>query len=319
MKIIQSFWPRTTDKEKLKYQFKFYQLSSFLLKLTFDKRYELHLVTNDLGAEILKDINYYDKINLYFNNPMFKEIDDSLWSFHKIMSLKAYKEPTVHFDADFFVGDKNDIREKVDSPYQAIVQSKEFGNAFKSNYEHQLHLYNQIYSAHDNSVNFVYNCGVIGFRDLLMRNIFVNDFIFKISNSLPKLNILKEEAAKYFGETDINCLFEQYTLAQVAFAKNIFVRELVDPSNFIHQGMICGHSPINNFFHACGSAKYSEGFCQIIDTVYNKLLQNPTLNVCDLFRLEKDSGMYRFMSQKFQNYSNFYEKMKLNGMAINIQ
>lgn len=319
MKIIQSFWPRTTDKEKLKYQIKFYELSSYLLKSTFEKKYEVHLVTNNLGAEILKDINYYDNINLYFNNPIFKEVDDSLWSFHKIMSLKAYEEPAVHFDADFFIGDKNDILEKVESPYQVIVQSKEFGAAFKSNYGHQLHLYNKIYNIHNDLINFVYNCGVIGFRDLFIRNIFINEFIFKISNSLPKLDILKEEALKYFSETDINCLFEQYTLAEVAFAKNVFVRELVDCSHFIHKGMISGHSPINNFFHACGPGKYSKAFYELLDNVYRRLLQNPTLNACDLFRLEKESGAYTFLSPQVKNYSDFYQKMKSHGMTLNTQ
>lgn len=316
MKIIQSFWPRDiTDKEKLKYQFKFYQLSSFLLKLTFSEKYELHLVTNDAGAEILKNINYYDKINLYFNNPIFKDIDDSLWSFHKVMSLKAYEEPTIHFDGDFFIGDKQDIRLKIDSPYQVIAQSKEFGRAFESNYENQLDIYNKIYDVYKSPVNFVYNCGVLGFRDISIRDMFINEFVYKISNALPKLHILKGEAFKYFKETDINCLFEQYTLAELAFVKNVFVRELVSPHYFYRNGMICGHSPINNFFHACGPSKYSQGFYNLLNNIYNKLLADPELNACDLFRLEQESGVYNFTTQKIQNYSNFREKMKLNGIS----
>lgn len=316
MKIIQSFWPNNIldNKEKIDKLNTIYELSSFLLKDTLkNSNISIELVTNNIGKQLFKNIRHYDNVNLLLENDFFNNLDTDLWSAAKIVPMKFYNEDIIHVDGDFLLQDKKYFLNNINSYYDIIVQNKEFGQAYLNNYKIQMEIFESMFDFPKININYVYNCGIIGFKNKNAKNQYIAEFLYKISNCMAKMKIFKEEAKKFFKETNINCIFEQYTLAEVAFIKNYLVRELIPSEKILMEQMISGFSPENIFFHVAGPAKYLNEYVDIFKEILIKLYNNTDIKICD--SLKSNDKLFVALRKylydsKIQTYNNFTRNIK---------
>lgn len=316
MKIIQSFWPNNIldDNEKI-YKLKvIYELSSFLLKNALKgTNISLELVTNNIGKDFFKDIKSYDNINLLLENDFFNNLDTDLWSAAKIVPMKHYDEDIIHIDGDFLLQDKEYFLANIHSNYDIIVQNKEFGQAYINNYKVQMKIFESMFDFPKIDINYVYNCGIIGFKNRSAKNQYIAEFLYKIANCTQKLKFLKQEAFKFFKETNINCIFEQYTLAEVAFIKNYLVREFIPSEKLLMEQMVSGFSPEDIFFHVAGPAKYLDEYIDIFKESIEALKTNPHIKICSLLKSNKNLllALRKYLyDSKLETYNNFIKNIK---------
>lgn len=268
MKVIQSFWtkPIKDDPEKIQANKILYTLSLQTLKNTFQ---EVELITDSLGKEILKDLNY-DKVSLHLDDNYFQELDPLFWSAAKILPLEKYNEPTIHFDGDFFIFMPEKFN-TINQTFDVIVQSRE--NAWESNYKKQLVIFKNILKSDimyytDYYYNFSYNCGILGFKNLQFRSLYIEKYKNILNESLKNVEALKIAQKLHFGFTNVNCFLEQVVLTQTAQNKNIYVKEFIQKSDFLHKPMICPNFK-NVFFHAIGTNKFDPKFIKAVEKVIN--------------------------------------------------
>ena len=268
MKVIQSFWtkPIKDDPEKLQANKILYTLSLQTLKNTFQ---EVELITDSLGKEILKDLNY-DKVSLHLDDNYFQELDPLFWSAAKILPLEKYNEPTIHFDGDFFIFMPEKFN-TINRAFDVIVQSRE--NSWENNYKKQLVIFKNILKSdimyyRDYYYNFCYNCGILGFKNLEFKSLYIERYKNLLNECSKNVEALKIAQNLHFGFTNTNCFLEQVILTQTAQNKNIYVKEFIKKSDFLDNTMISPNFR-NVFFHGMGTNKFNPKFIKAVEKVIN--------------------------------------------------
>lgn len=208
MKSYMSFWSCGYQKQE-NLLFDFHKISSHFLKKNFG---EVHLITDNNGQKLLKDIKF-DSISTDLEN--LPKNYSSVWSLGKIQTYKiaAQKgDPFLHVDYDVILWeglldgfDKSDL----------IVQSVET-NAINF-YEIDKFIKNcpdiGILKNLDLPKN-AFNCGIFGGHDL--------EFIYKYSTGALDLILNKENEnffcnyQKFFHQWTKAAIVEQYYLAAYA-------------------------------------------------------------------------------------------------------
>lgn len=299
MKIIQSFWTKPLinkchygiDNLNINQLFKknidYYNLGAKIFKKI---GYDIELFTDSYGAELFKHNNVGQVIR--------KDLDDldknnclpELWSFSKIYSLQKaslnYNDKIIHIDNDIFFKDIDYIKNKIESDWDILVQSKEDGVFFDKYYKRSIQGFCDIfkltlYQKLDlTTYNYAYNCGFLGFKNKEYLNMFYKKYknFYDIVNEdkvgLEKYLYLKKIFAPvHFLEgvkININCILEQVQIAEFCNSLNLNVKEILP--KFLWPNPYNG-SCLNNieklkYKHFSGHKKFTEQ--EVYEEIFSK-------------------------------------------------
>jgi hypothetical protein len=258
MKFIFSFWSKpfiktlenTSSAEEreslIKKQRRIFKKSLISLNSCLAPSDTVDMITDDYGCEILFKGYPYSNITLELNK--INNIREELWAFGKLYALSLFNEEVCHLDGDFFVTYKDLFYKKFnDKRWDVIVQSKETLDLMSCEYipgiesimnvlneKMVLDQYKEL--CYYDLCNFAYNCGVLGFSNVMHKNEFVEKSLsmYNHFNSCGFLERYYELCAfyankknnDYYGTANINCILEQYFLTTWCSYKNLLVREL---------------------------------------------------------------------------------------------
>jgi hypothetical protein len=174
------------DVKYLDKNFYSYLLSTILIKKL---GYKIELFCDKKTSELYSMIPY-DKINIVdFSSD---GISSKFWIWGKIKTHSLMNEPYVHIDGDVFLF-RDIIKDNIiNGKYSVVVQSLEnkkiIGEGFNSAYLTSINPFKKnAYGINWDKYGFeAYNCGVIGFSDLKIRDIYYNkvkEILFDLSNN----------------------------------------------------------------------------------------------------------------------------------------
>lgn len=253
MKIIHSFWskPFLNNRWGVTDQFRknifTYALSAVYAKKMFGN---ITLVCDSISAEFLKVIEY-DELNCSLDS--LEEVNPKFWTYGKVKSLSLYNEPILHIDGDVLLIFSN-LKEIFLSNWDVIVQMKEIGKHYSVTYSEMLPTVSKVVGFIDYELyNFVYNCGVIGFKDVDFKNEYCQMFFDSIEKCIKGISELNRIDGKY----EINCALEQSLLTVMAENNNKYVKEILPLAEMAEIGLE-GLANKIGFAHLWGKAKYDD-------------------------------------------------------------
>lgn len=218
----------------------------------------IDILTDDNGISFLKENGILDKLKFNSIKNSLNEIDDynvDLWGISKLYGLSLYDEPVCHIDFDFMIMNhkyfKNILLESV---FDLIVQSKEGSSSYDELYKeasksffliahNKFNLYKEYKEFfYESCYRFVYNCGILGFKNLEAKEEYLNKAIpiFQKLNADPELinqfynfnTLFSKKVGTRVGVLNINCVLEQYLLTIWSNFKNLYVKELMPMSRW---------------------------------------------------------------------------------------
>jgi hypothetical protein len=282
IKVIHSFWskPFLNNRWGVTDQFRknifTYALSAVYAKKMFGN---ITLVCDSVGAELLEIIEY-NEINNSLDD--LEEVNPKFWTYGKVKSLSLYNEPVLHIDGDVLLI-FDTLKEVFLSNWDVIVQMKEIGSHYTSTYSEMLPTVSKVVGFIDYGLyNFVYNCGVIGFKDIEFKNQYCHTFF----DTIEKCNLGISELDKIDGKYEINCALEQSLLTVMAENNNKYVKEIL-PLAKMEEISLQGLANKIGYAHLWGKAKYDE-FC--LNKVRKKLY-------------ELDEKLYKRVMSQYKKYS----------------
>jgi hypothetical protein len=186
--------------------------------------------------------------------------DKDLWMKSKIQALKMQTKPFVHLDTDVF------IKQKIDFDFDKILLERKEGG-YQMHYSKQVEFFNnytQELPFWNNDLGHSYNCGIIGFNDLNLRN----DFI-KAYYDLEEIYIEQKENFKPLKQKGFEpcIILEQYTLASLLDFNKIKPTLLLKGKNLIEQGKYADQI---GYAHLFGVKKYKK---EIIEEIEYRLFK----------------------------------------------
>lgn len=240
VKYIHSLWstPSTINNFDNKYDVKYLTKNfySYLLSALLIKRlgYKIELYCDKEAFEMYSLIPY-DNIHLVdFDND---GIDSKFWIYGKIKTHTLINEPYIHIDGDVFMFRDIIGNNLENGKYPVVVQSIEdnltIGDSFSKLYSNSLNPYIK-YTWHEidwNKYNLVaYNCGVIGFSDMELKNEYANkvkDILRDISKDID----FSENRKKYDG---MFLIAEQSLLYYIIQENNVKPLEILKYEDMIN-------------------------------------------------------------------------------------
>lgn len=275
MKTIHSFWskPFLNNRWGVTDQYRknifTYALSALYAKRLFGN---ISLVCDDKGAELLECIGY-DSIDTSMND--LEAINPKFWAYGKIKSLSLYNEPVLHIDGDVLLR-YGSLKKIFDSNWDVIVQMKEVGEHFSGTYSEMLPVVSKVVGFDYGLYNFVYNCGIIGFKDIDFKNKYCETFFNTIEKCNEKLEVLN----KLDGKFEVNCALEQSLLTYMAENHNKYVKEILPLSDMTTVGLE-GLANKIGYAHLWGKSKYDEYWIKRVknrlyeldNNLYNKVVK----------------------------------------------
>lgn len=280
MRILHSFWskPFLHDRWGVTDQYRknifTYSLSALYARKLFGN---ITLVCDDAGAKLLEPIGY-DHIDTSLNE--IAHINPRFWAYGKIKALSLYDEPVLHIDGDVLLQSLG-LKTVFESYWEVMVQMKEVGTHFTDTYAGMLPTINSIVTEHDYMLyNFVYNCGILGFKNTFFKNQYCEAFFDSIEKCDVALDVLNTLDGKY----EINCVLEQSLLTCLSHNHNVYVKELLPLAAMTETGLE-GLANAMGYIHLWGKSKYE---CYWINRVKDRLL-------------ELDINMYKKVMHQFES------------------
>jgi hypothetical protein len=240
MKIIQSFWtpPFVKSASNLfesRYMGGFqnernffftWALSILRLKEFFP---EVHLITDERGKRAWIDFFEFPYDSWSTELECLADIPTDLWAIGKLKTYSLMKEPFVHFDIDFILGDLFD-RSVLDSDVIAEfhfsdIHLKRYVQIIKKLYSSEAKMPESVGTA-ISSLGFVYedyNMGITGGNDFIFFNNYASEALKFLNNTLP-FNQCDDKVLFSF----LNCFYEQYLFFNECRVKNKKVTLLID-------------------------------------------------------------------------------------------
>ena len=282
MKAIHSFWskPFLNNRWGITDQFRknifTYALSAIYAKRLFGN---VTLVCDSIGADFLEVIGY-DDVNTSLND--LEDVNPKFWAYGKIKSLSLFNESVLHIDGDVLLRYESLIK-VFESNWDVIVQMKEVGEHFTGTYSEMLPTVSKVVGFIDYELyNFVYNCGVIGFKDVSFKNQYCHTFF----DTIEKCNKGISELNKINGKYEINCALEQSLLTVMAENNNKYVKELLPLAEMTEIGLE-GLANKIGYAHLWGKSKYDEFW---LNKVRKRLY-------------ELDNKLYNRVTTQYEKYS----------------
>lgn len=255
MQVIHSFWSKAYFHGRWGQESKIHMdLYSFALSYHYAKKlYKgISLVTDPQGLSLFSCIPY-DYISLCLED--IHDINPGFWTAGKVKAIEMQTKPCLHIDGDVFLMG-NEIKKILNSDWDVAVQMREVGEHYNSTYPPIFHHVQKVYPwIMDLSVfNFAYNNGILGFRDLDLKNEYSFEY-FDLVNMLDMAGI------KFPPKTDPNIIVEQSLLTRLASYKNAHVKELITLKDIEREGLFEYAQKIG-FVHLWGNSKYQDHWHQ---------------------------------------------------------
>ena len=203
---------------------------------------------------------WYDDIELYVDETAYKFLymlpcnvtkidtntDVEIWMKSKIKSIEKQTKPFIHVDTDVF------IIKKINFDFDKVIIERN-DTEYYSHYKSQLDFFNQYTEDVDfwnENLGYSFNCGIVGFRDLELRDQYVNAYyeiekIFIKNRETYSLTVPK----KY----EPCIVLEQYTLASLLDYKDIKPTLLLEKQNLAENSKKAYNIGYN---HIYGGKKY---------------------------------------------------------------
>ena len=217
------------------------------------------------AASILHSSLWYDHIELYVDQIGYDllsdlpcdvtlvnfEEDAELWMKPKVYAIQNQNQPFVHVDTDIFL--KENIAFEFD---KVLVERKDIG--FHNYKELVLFFdtYNKDLKFWNNELRYAWGCGILGFKDLDIRDDFVQSF-----NELEHILTINKAAFKNFKNSrdqqgwyiEPGLLLEQYNLASLLAVKKIEPTVLINGESHEEQSSYANDL---GYAHLFGASKY---------------------------------------------------------------
>ncbi len=227
MKLVYSFWGKPLEerwskaKNDEKFEdFKQSTLNCLNLSVLYAKRlgFRCEMVTDVQSYNLIKHLPF-DKISTELT---LLNYNGKTWVEGKIMAMALQHEPFIHIDWDVFLerGEVGDILKNFKE--DLIVQSVDEGESFAISYKGYRNVCRLLDSSSHTIPDFTrgikkaYNCGIVGFNNLALRDKYVNEFT-KLKDVIDNNEI-----------PDISVIVEQYLLYIVANRERASIKVLLD-------------------------------------------------------------------------------------------
>lgn len=252
LRVVHSFWTypmlKKDDRWGIKNQF-MNNIWILTLSVIYAKRNsDIHLVlyTDNLGYELLKDLPY-DEIHKDLENIPKLPFTEVLWAQGKLYAMKNEPLCSIHTDYDVFIKTKKCVETLKDVVnYDLIVQDTEF--AYGDEYDTQRILLNKI--GIPVSEKFAYNCGVVGFNNQELKDLYYSTY-FKY------LEIIRNKLIE--GTLEDRCYdlnIEQENL--YAISKNYKVKDILGLKDWDKYSIYNQKAIDIGYQHLIGKIKYLE-------------------------------------------------------------
>jgi len=276
IKYVHSMWSSPATKNNFDNNFDVKYLNknfySYFLSVLLVKKmgYEIELYCDENTYEIYSLIPY-DKINVIdFDSD---GVSSKFWIWGKIKTHSLMKEPYVHIDGDVFlfrdiIGDR-----LTNGEYSVVVQSLENNKTIPYGFETSYlsstgPFIKNSYGVNWEKYNFeAYNCGVIGFSDLKLKD----EYTSKSKEILIDLSTNSEfddNRKKYSG---MFLIAEQSLLLNILNEKNVKPLEIL-PIDEIEKRNYNWYSLADSVGY-CHMWAYSKYRPEIIDKIKFKILK----------------------------------------------
>lgn len=227
------------------------------------------------ALSILYSHLWYSDIELYVDEMAYKFLymlpckviqvakneNEELWMKSKINAMMQQTKPFVHLDTDVL------IRRKIDFSFSDILLERSEQD-YATHYRPQVDFFNQ-YTQNlpywDHDLGYTYNCGILGFNNLELRDQFVSAYY-----DLEKIYLENREAFIVLKEQGQEpcILIEQYTLAALLNHNNISPSLLLKGENIIEQGK---NADEMGYSHFHGTKKYEKYIVDEIELRLSKI------------------------------------------------
>lgn len=275
MKYVHSIWSTPSlsnnfdnylDNKFIKKNFYSYLLSALLIKKL---GHTIELYCDEYSYEMYSKIPY-DKIHVVdFDSD---GVSSKFWIWSKIKTQALINEPYIHIDGDVFLF-RDIIGNKMENGnYKAVIQSLENKETIGEEFFNKLYVDSITPFKNINSrikwdkygLN-AYNCGVVGFYDMKIKNIYVKNaknLLVEISNN-PDFN---KSRGKYEG---MFLIAEQSLLYYILEEKKVKPLEII-PFSEIKKRSYNWNSYANEigYAHLLGYSKYKP---EMIDKIKFKI------------------------------------------------
>ncbi len=177
--------------------------------------------------------------------------DQEIWMKSKIYAIKDQTEPFVHLDTDIFLRKPNLFEfDKV------LVERKDNGY---HNYRDLISFFDpycQHFDFWNPTIKYAWSCGVLGFKDLQLRDDFVTAF-----EVMEHILATHQEAYAEFkqgchhggGYLEPSLVLEQYNLTSLLTEKHVEPRLLIQGENHYEQSKYANEI---GYVHLLGASKY---------------------------------------------------------------
>ncbi len=267
MIYIHSLWLRNENYQYLINNFHLYLLSALLIK---KHGYRIELYCDKTTYNFYKIIPY-DKINIIDYTE--DGISDNFWVWSKIKPQLLINEPYVHIDADVFLF-KDIIGDKLlNGEFSAIVQSTEnkktIGEGYNRCYIDAINPFKKYDKYNIDWEKYKmqsYNCGVIGFSDMEVKNEYCN-LVKKLLYELSNDKTFKFNSYIHFGA---HIMSEQTLLYYILNEKKIKTYQLIKHDDSKETDYIWKSEIPENigYCHMWSNSKYQYG---IKNKIINKI------------------------------------------------
>lgn len=262
------------NKYDIKYltkNFYTYLLSALLVR---KMGYRIELFCDERAYEIYSTIPYHD---IHLVNFDLDGISSKFWIWGKIKTQSLINEPYVHIDGDvlFF---KDIIKDSlIGGKYKAVVQSVENERTIGIQPFQDLYIKSRNpFLTIDSGIDWqkyglqAYNCGVVGFSDMKLKNEYVNT-VKKILCEISSSGNFNEYRQKYEG---MFLIAEQSVLYYILHERNINPFEIFPYGEIINHMYSNGNwystLPIEKgYCHLLGYSKYKK---TVVDGIKQKIL-----------------------------------------------
>ena len=170
--IVQSFWTKPTDKESLSLHL---NLAALSLYYAHRSGYKVHMHTDSVGMELLKDYGYDSLLPTLDEIP--SDIPECIFAYGKILAIEREPIGAVHIDLDVFIKKPLLDRFFEDKTIDAVLQCEEI--EIQDDIYERLRTFFRGYGyppelAVDHTLPA--NVGVIGFNNLHLRDEYIRRY-----------------------------------------------------------------------------------------------------------------------------------------------
>ncbi len=187
----------------------------FTLSLLYCNRWhsDITLYTDPLGEKLLRGLPTSMEI-------LGSEQDEVFWIKGKMEAISLQNRPFIHFDGDVF------LKKRIDLDFPKVLLERYEKEQFSKHYRGQLDEIAHLTRAFPwwGGVDYSFNCGVIGFRDMEIKEDFIRCYEVLLQKLTRNESLVKHLRMNWYEPCIV---LEQYNLACLLNYRKISPRLLI--------------------------------------------------------------------------------------------